>query len=44
MDPDQVTGSGFEKIQRKYTFLGVKADPLILVPKWHFAVEGGSEF
>jgi hypothetical protein len=29
MDPDQVTGSRFEKIQRRYTFLVGKADPLI---------------
>ncbi len=29
MDLDQVTGSGFEKIKRRYTFLGEKADLLI---------------
>jgi len=29
MDPDQVTESGFEKIQRRYTFLGGKAVLLI---------------
>ncbi len=34
MDPDQVTGTGFEKIQRRYTFLGGKADLLIFRVKW----------
>ncbi len=49
MDPDQVTGSGFEKIhfsgrKGRSAYFQRKADPLILAPKWHFAVEGGSEF
>jgi hypothetical protein len=49
MDPDQVTGSRFERIyfsgrKGRSTYFQRKADPLILVPKWCLAVEGASEF
>jgi hypothetical protein len=49
MDLDQATGSGLEKIHfsgRKggSAYFQRKVDPLILVPKWHLAVEGRYEF
>jgi hypothetical protein len=39
------SGSGLlDPVLRRYTFFEGKVDPLISMPKWHLAGDGGSAF